>query len=105
MGVAEEVAVQRLPRNRKGNVVYDPTEARMRAISDIVSALVDGVKAGKDVDLNAVKREVSLKYSLARAPKLVEIIAALPDEHRAELLPQYVLSSVFSQFHCFVTEN
>ena len=90
MGAPAEVAVQRLPRNRKGNVVYDPTEARMRAISDIVSALVDGVKAGTDVDLNTVKREVSLKYSLARAPKLVEIIAALPDEHRAELLPQYV---------------
>lgn len=60
----------------------------MRAVSDIVNALVAGVKAGKDVDLNAIKKEVSLKHSLSGAPKLVEIIAALPEEHRQELLPQ-----------------
>ena len=60
----------------------------MRAVSDIVNALVAGVKAGKDVDLNIIKKEISLKYSLDGAPKLVEIIAALPEEHRQELLPQ-----------------
>ena len=49
----------------------------MRAVSDIVNALVAGVKAGKDVDLNIIKKEISLKYSLDGAPKLVEIIAAL----------------------------
>ena len=32
--------------------------------------------------------QVSRKYGLANAPKLVEIIAAVPDEHRAVLLPQ-----------------
>lgn len=30
----------------------------MRAIADIVSALVAGVRRGEDVDLNAIKREV-----------------------------------------------
>lgn len=63
-------------------------QARVRAIADIVSALVQGVKNGEDVDLNAVKRDASLKYTLTKSPKLVEIIAALPDEHRAVLLPQ-----------------
>lgn len=77
-----------LNRNRKGNVVLDPTEAKVRAVAEIVSALVQGVKKGVDVDLNLVKREVSLKYSLSKSPKLVEIIAALPEEHRAVLLPQ-----------------
>lgn len=28
------------------------------------------------------------RYALDRAPKLVEIIAALPEEHKAALLPQ-----------------
>jgi hypothetical protein len=32
--------------------------------------------------------QVSRKYGLARAPKLVEMIAAVPEEHRAALLPQ-----------------
>ena len=70
----------------------------MRAISDIVHALVQGVKSGKDVDLNSLTRESGIKYSLARLPKLVEIIAALPDEHRAALLPQYV-ELIFISMH------
>ena len=60
----------------------------MRAIADIVSALVAGVRRGEDVDLNLIKREAAAKYAMARSPKLVEIIAALPEEHRAALLPQ-----------------
>lgn len=32
--------------------------------------------------------QVSRKYGLSRAPKLVEMIAAVPEEHRALLLPQ-----------------
>ncbi len=63
-------------------------QARVRAIAEIVGALVAGVRNGEDVDLNAVKRAVQLKYSMDRAPKLVEIIAALPEEHKAVLLPQ-----------------
>jgi len=60
----------------------------MRAVTDVVNALVQGIKCGEDVDLNIAKREVGIKYSLSRGIKLVEIIAALPEEHRAELLPQ-----------------
>jgi elongator complex protein 3 len=60
----------------------------VRGIAEIVSALVAGVKRGEDVDLNAIKRAVQIKYSMDRGPKLVEIIAALPEEHKAVLLPQ-----------------
>lgn len=35
-----------------------PLQSRVRAIAEIVGALVGGVKRGEDVDLNAVKREV-----------------------------------------------
>ena len=31
-----------------------------------------------------------MRYSLAKAPKLVDIIAAVPEEHKATLLPQWV---------------
>ncbi len=40
------------------------------------------------MDLNALKSEAGRRYSLVRSPKLVEIIAAVPEEHRAVLLPQ-----------------
>jgi histone acetyltransferase (RNA polymerase elongator complex component) len=46
------------------------------------------VREGRDVDLNTLKSEAGRRYSLTRAPKLVEIIAAVPEEHRAVLLPQ-----------------
>lgn len=130
-----------------------PEEARVRAVAEVVNALIAGVKEGRDVDLNQLKTEVrgaacgagccwaagllrlvlllamdagrqlvpcrleqqlplamrasqpcsccdrdrrcrplgtqvSRKYALARAPKLVEMIAAVPEEHRATLLPQ-----------------
>lgn len=32
--------------------------------------------------------QISRKYGLQRSPKLVEMIAAVPEEHRAILLPQ-----------------
>ena len=63
-------------------------QARVRAIAEIVGALVAGVRRGEDVDLNAVKRAAQIKYSVDKGPKLVEIIAALPEEHKAVLLPQ-----------------
>lgn len=75
-------------KNRKGLAVLPPEEARVKAIAEIIGELVAGVREGRDVDLNNVKREASLKYCLAKAPKLVDIIAAVPEEHRATLLPQ-----------------
>ena len=42
----------------------------------------------QDVDLNSLKMGASSKFCLARAPKLVEIIAAVPEEYRSVLLPQ-----------------
>ncbi|KDD72223.1 hypothetical protein H632_c3671p0, partial [Helicosporidium sp. ATCC 50920] len=65
-----------------------PAQARLRALSEIVSVLTSAVSSGRDVDLNAAKRAACVRYSLAKAPKLVEIIAALPEEHRAALLPR-----------------
>ncbi|GFR51456.1 hypothetical protein Agub_g13865, partial [Astrephomene gubernaculifera] len=71
-----------------GMATMSPDEARVRAIAELVSLLVSGVREGRDVDLNALKCEVSRRYRLARSPKLVEVIAALPEEHRAALLPR-----------------
>jgi hypothetical protein len=36
-------------------------QARVRALAEIVGALVGGVKRGENVDLNAVKRQVSMQ--------------------------------------------
>lgn len=43
---------------------------------------------GRDINLNNLKSNICYKYSLARAVKLVEILGAIPEEHRPSLLPQ-----------------
>ena len=64
-------------------------DARVAAIGDIVAALTQSLKAGKigSLDLASVRTTASRRYGLARAPKLVEILAAVPPEHRAMLAP------------------
>ena len=63
-------------------------EARVRAISEIVSTMIERSHRNENVDLNAIKTQACRKYGLARAPKLVEMIAALPDSERETLLPK-----------------
>ncbi|KAK9866737.1 hypothetical protein WJX84_004414 [Apatococcus fuscideae] len=75
-------------RNKKGRVVLPPEEARVKALAEIVEQLVRGVSQNQDVDLNLIKKVAASKYSLAKAPKLVDIISAVPEEQRAILLPR-----------------
>ena len=60
----------------------------MRAIADVVRAMIDAVRDGKVINLNSTKNEAARRYGLKRSPKLVELIGAVPDEHRDALLPQ-----------------
>lgn len=75
----------KMSRSGRLHTVLAPEEARVRAIADIVNGLIQGIRDGKDVDLNDLKTRASRKYALARAPKLVEIIAvsswAAPASH------------------------
>lgn len=50
--------------------------------------MVELSRNGENVDLNALKSSACRKYGLSRAPKLVEMIAALPDSERDALLPK-----------------
>jgi elongator complex protein 3 len=63
-------------------------EARVRAIAEIVNGMIEKCRIGDDVDLNALKSAACRKYGLARAPKLVEMIAALPESDRDLVLPR-----------------
>lgn len=92
MAAAAAVAdTRKLPRPGRGGVVslgLTEEEARVRAITEIVNNMVELSRKGKDVDLNALKSAACRKYGLSRAPKLVEMIAALPDSERESLLPK-----------------
>jgi elongator complex protein 3 len=56
--------------------------------SDIVSELVKGVKENKDINLNALKSRMARKYKLPTQPRLVDIISAIPDDYKNQLLPK-----------------
>ncbi|KAL2917356.1 Elongator subunit [Polyrhizophydium stewartii] len=66
----------------------DLSAVLVKACSEIVSELVAAVRDGKDVNLNGVKARISRKHKMSTQPKLVDIIAAIPEEHRATLLPK-----------------
>ena len=38
--------------------------------------------------MHSFHMQAAFKYGLSRAPKLVEIIAAVPEEYKAALVPQ-----------------
>lgn len=62
----------------------------IRACSDIVRELLAQVKAGKspsDINLGGIKARVASLHGLSTQPKLVDIIAAIPEAHRPQLLP------------------
>lgn len=65
-----------------------PADLIVRACGEIVHELVRALQEGRHVNLNALKGRVSKQYGLSTQPKLVEIIAAIPEEHRALLLPR-----------------
>lgn len=60
----------------------------VKVIAKIVSALVTAHKEGKNVDLDKLKYQVCTELRVGRQPKTVEIIAALPEPYRKEILPK-----------------
>jgi elongator complex protein 3 len=89
---AEQQPCRRKPVPGRGDVALpaglSEEEARVRAIAEIVSAMGELSRRGEDVDLNALKSAACRRYGLARKPKLVEMIAAVPEADRAALLPR-----------------
>eukprot|EP01029_Cantina_marsupialis_P024091 TRINITY_DN6114_c0_g1_i4.p1 TRINITY_DN6114_c0_g1~~TRINITY_DN6114_c0_g1_i4.p1 ORF type:complete len:545 (+),score=169.51 TRINITY_DN6114_c0_g1_i4:59-1693(+) len=58
-----------------------------KAIADIVSELVNALENNKKINLTSLKGKMCKKHKLSSQPKLMEIIAALPEEHREHLTP------------------
>ena len=70
------------------SAAHTENELLMKAISEIVQHLIEAEKKGQNVDLNKVKMAVSRKYCTQRQPKLVDIIAAVPQQHKKSLVPK-----------------
>eukprot|EP00743_Colponemidia_sp_Colp-15_P005109 GILK01005499.1.p1 GENE.GILK01005499.1~~GILK01005499.1.p1 ORF type:complete len:546 (+),score=58.91 GILK01005499.1:47-1684(+) len=65
----------------------DQARINVQTISEIVNSLIQSYEANEKVNLVKLKNQTASRNGLKRMPKLVEIIAAIPDSHRALLLP------------------
>lgn len=65
-------------------------ERLMKACGEIVQELIESYDSGKieDINLNGVKIRASKKYKLSSQPRLMDIIAAIPDHYRKYLVPR-----------------
>jgi len=63
-------------------------ERLVSCIGEIIQELISCHSKGKDVDLNKLKTRLSSQHSLSTSPRLVDIIAAVPAEHKKSLLPK-----------------
>jgi elongator complex protein 3 len=66
------------------------TERMLKACSEIAQELIISYEAGKieSTNLNGIKGRASKKYKLTSQPRLMDIIAAIPDVHRKYLVPR-----------------
>ena len=57
------------------------------AVSEVVGSLIKAYETKIPVNISKAKTEVARKYKLSFIPKLVDIIAAVPEDYRGSLLP------------------
>lgn len=63
-------------------------ERSVIVIGEIIQELLKAHEEKKDVNLNRLKARISSKYGLESSPRLVDIIAAVPQEAKKVLLPK-----------------
>jgi len=61
--------------------------AYISAVAEIVAELVQAYEKRLTVNLSRLRSETSRRYGLNTIPTLVDIIAAIPEQHKATLIP------------------
>lgn len=62
-------------------------ENYVHAIAELINALIKAYEAQVPINLSKIKNEIAKKHKLSYIPKLVDIIAAVPEAYKAKLLP------------------
>lgn len=83
-------------------------ERTVLTIGEIIQELIRAHEEKKDVNISKIKTRISSKYGLESQPRLVDIIAAVPSQHRKILIPKLkakpirTASGVSYYLHCSV---
>ncbi|KAL5016799.1 hypothetical protein ScPMuIL_006388 [Solemya velum] len=63
-------------------------ELLVMTVTEIVNQLIQAHEQSTDINLNRMKCTISSKYGLSSQPRLVDIIAAVPQQYRKILVPK-----------------
>ena len=63
-------------------------EKMASSTAEIVRELILAHQKREDVNLNKLKTKIGKKYKLKSQPRLVDIIAAVPNQYRSVLVPK-----------------
>lgn len=63
-------------------------ELMAKAVGDIIQELLKAHTENRDVNLTHLKNQISRKYAMSTQPRLVDIIAGVPEEHKKVLIPK-----------------
>ncbi|XP_025110587.1 elongator complex protein 3 [Pomacea canaliculata] len=75
-------------KNRNKAIDISKEELMVRAVAEIINELIKAHNQNKDVDLNKLKTRIASKHGMPNQPRLVDIIAAVPQEYKKVLLPK-----------------
>lgn len=98
--MAAKVAISSWPSENASN-----EERRVAAIAAIVREIWDAARAGRQVKVSRIAARQASEHGLAAAPRLVDIIAAVPAAAKPQLLPMLrakpirTASGIFKSLH------
>ncbi|XP_059162865.1 elongator complex protein 3 [Physella acuta] len=76
-------------KNKKKEILgLSKEELMIKTVTEIVNELIIADREKRDVDLNKLKTKIASKYNMSSQPRLVDIIAAVPQEYKKILLPK-----------------
>eukprot|EP00003_Mantamonas_plastica_P005527 TRINITY_DN1442_c0_g1_i2.p1 TRINITY_DN1442_c0_g1~~TRINITY_DN1442_c0_g1_i2.p1 ORF type:complete len:561 (+),score=161.46 TRINITY_DN1442_c0_g1_i2:238-1920(+) len=56
-------------------------------LADIVSIIIEGYESGRKLNISTIKKECAARHHLSATPKLIDIIAAIPEQYKKKLVP------------------
>lgn len=83
--------------NKKGISLAPERERYMQACADVAHHLIqlhEEDNGGKDVNLNALRGQISKKYKLKMIPPLTAIIAAIPEHYKKYIVPKLIAKPI-----------
>ena len=73
--------------NLTSNIPIDEYALTIRTITEIVNNVIASYDKGETINLTKLKTKISAKNKLKKMPKIVDILAAIPDRHKDKLNP------------------